>query len=171
MTGEDRYAKWYSLPLLEMPELLHVIWPDVDTGVLWLRVLTVDGGQIDARVTCDPPHENPNKLVPIRVIAPAQIPGDTTDWQTLLADSETLPLSLREPDRSLFSSQLPNDTAYIRINQVLPDSHGSLQQQLATLMQRSPSRGWQHIILDLRFNTGGDYLETTAFTHDILHAS
>jgi Peptidase family S41 len=163
VTGIDRYAKWYSLPLLETPELLHAIWSDADPEVLRLRVLTPDGKQTDARITSDVPRENHNKLVPIRDIAPAQIPDDTNGWRTLLPDNNELPLSLREPNRSLFSSELANDTLYIRINQVLPDSYGSLKQQLAELTQRSAGRDWRHIILDLRFNTGGNYLETTAF--------
>jgi hypothetical protein len=167
VTGIDAYAKWYSLPLLEAPELLHVIWPDADPEVLRLRVLASDGKQTDARVASDVPHENPNKLVPIRDIAPAQIPDDTNGWLTLLPDNNALPLSLRRPNRSLFSSELANDTLYIRINQVLPDSYGPLKQQLADLMQRSAGRAWQHIILDLRFDTGGNYLETTGFTHDL----
>jgi len=167
VTGIDRYARWYSLPLLETPELLHVIWPDADRDVLNLRVLTLDGQPIEARVTIDAPHENPNKLVPIRDLAPAPIPDDTAGWRTLLSDNDSLPLSLREPNRSLFSAQLANATLYIRINQVLPDSHGSLKQQLATLMQQPAGRGWRRIILDLRFDTGGNYLETTDFTQDL----
>lgn len=170
VTGIDRYAKWYSLPLLEMPELLHAIWPDADPDGLTLRVLTLDGKQTETRVTVDVPHENRNKLVPIRDIAPAQIPDDTTGWLTVLSDNGALPLSLREPNRSLFSSELANNTLYIRINQVLPDSYGSLKHQLAELMRQSAGSSWQHIILDLRFNTGGNYLETTVFTHD-LHRS
>jgi hypothetical protein len=167
VTGIDRYAKWYSLPLLETPELLHAIWSDADPEVLRLRVLTPEGKQTDVRVTIDAPHENHNKLVPIRDIAPAQIPDDTNGWLTLLPDNNLLPPSLREPNRSLFSSQLPKDNLYIRINQALPDSYGPLKRQLAELMQRSAGHAWQHIILDLRFNTGGNYLETAAFTHDL----
>jgi hypothetical protein len=167
VTGVDRYAKWYSLALLERPELLHAIWPDADPKALLLRVLTLDGRQVDARVIADAPHENRNKLVPIRDIAPAQIPDDTTVWQTLLPNNVSLPVSLREPNRSLFASEPFNDTFYIRINQILPDAHGSLKQQLADLMRSSGDRSWRHIILDLRFDTGGNYMETTAFTADL----
>ena len=87
--GVDRYAKWYSLPLLETPELLHAIWPDANPEGLTLRVLTLDRKQTETRVTVDAPHENRNKLVPIRDIAPAQIPDDTTGWQTLLSDKKS----------------------------------------------------------------------------------
>ena len=167
VSGVDRYAKWYSLPLLESPELLHAIWPDADPEVLGMQVLSPDGKQTDVRVKSDFPHENSNKLVPIRDIAPAPIPGDTNGWSTLLPDNYLVPLSLREPNRSLYSSKLANDTLYIRINQVLPDSHGPLKLQLSELMQRSANRLWKHIILDLRFNTGGNYLETVEFTRDL----
>jgi hypothetical protein len=34
VTGIDRYARWYSLPLLETPEWLHAIWSDADSEVL-----------------------------------------------------------------------------------------------------------------------------------------
>jgi hypothetical protein len=119
VTGIDRYAKWYSLPLLETPALLHAIWSDVDPDVLTLRVRTLDGKDTEARVISDVLHDSHNKLVPIRDIAPAQIPNDTTGWQTLLPDSDALPPSLRDPNRSLFSSELGNDALYIRINQVL----------------------------------------------------
>lgn len=172
VTGVDRYARWYSLPLLETPELLHAIWSDADPGALKLRILTLEGQEVETWVGVDPPHNNLNKLVPIRDIAPAPIPGDTTGWQTLLPDNAVLPLSLREPNRSLFAAEPDNDTVYIRINQALPDSRGSLKQQLADLMQRLSGRSWRHVILDLRFNTGGNYLETTDFTyklHRLLH--
>jgi hypothetical protein len=75
-------------------------------------VLTLDGKQVEARVTSDALHENRNKLVPIRDIALAQIPDDTNGWQTLLSNNDALPLSLLEPNRSLFSSERGNDTLF-----------------------------------------------------------
>jgi hypothetical protein len=34
-------------------------------------------------------------------------------------------------------------------------------------MRSSVDRSWRHIILDLRFDTGDNYMETTAFTADL----
>jgi hypothetical protein len=104
---------------------------------------------------------DPFGLRPILVIARS---GYGADWQSVLAEP---PLSLRQTDRAVLSVPLEGGGIYVRINVNQDDANGSLAGQLAAVTAGTPPGGWRRMILDLRFNDGGDERKTVDFTHDL----
>jgi len=160
ISGTAERARAESPPLLESPELLSVIWPDTDGVHLHLRIKMPDGDQAEYDVAASPPIADALAARPILAIAP---PADgEADWKSVLASAPETPLSLRTPERVAYAESLENDGIYLRNNANGNDAHGPLTRQLETVMANAPPGGWRWIVLDLRFNDGGDELKTAA---------
>ncbi len=155
VSGTAEHVRVDSPPLLDCPPLLRAIWPDTDGEHL---SVTLDDGT-SARLATLPPMVEPFGLQPIMMIAPG---GYGPEWKSVLVE---YPLSLREPDRVAVSAPLGTDGIYVRINGNHNDAHGALTDQLAAIAATRPPRGWRRMVLDLRFNVGGDERKTMAFTH------
>jgi hypothetical protein len=157
LSGTAERARDDSPPLLDCPPLLQVLWPDTDGEHL---AFGLEDGTV-ARYAILPPTIDPFGLRPILVIAPG---GYGADWKSVLAEP---PLSLRQPDRAVFSAPLEDGGIYVRINANQDDANGSLAGQLAAIAAGKPPGGWRRMILDLRFDDGGDERKTVDFTHDL----
>ena len=153
LSGTAERARDDSPPLLDCPPLLQAIWPETD-GV------HLNVGLEDATVqqfSMLPPAPDPFGLEPIMAIAPG---GYGLDWKSVLAE---FPLSLREPGRIVFSASLDGGI-YVRINANRDDANEPLADQLAAIAAGKPPGGWRRMILDLRFNDGGDERKTVDFS-------
>jgi hypothetical protein len=146
-----------SPPLLDCPALLQAIWPDTDGQ--HLTVGSDDGAVV--QLTALPPAPDAFALRPVMAMAP---PAPGGGWKMVL---DAPPLSLQAPDRVAYSAPLENDGLYIRINANEDDGNGPLPGQLAAIGSTKLAGGWRWIVLDLRFNDGGDELKTMAFTKSL----
>lgn len=163
LSGTQERARDDSPPILESPALLHAIWPDTDGEHL---ILGFDDGSTE-QFAALPPAPDPFAARPILAIGPAPIHANGDPWRNLLDHAVQLPLSLRVPGRVAFSAPLDRNGVYVRINGNGDDERGPLTEQLAEIAGRKPPGGWRWIVLDLRFNDGGDETKTLAFTHDL----
>jgi hypothetical protein len=155
LSGTAEHARIDSTPLLDCPPLLRAIWPDTDGE--HLTVGLEDGTSV--QLAAQPPTIEPFAIQPIMAIAPG---GYGPDWKSVLTG---YPLSLREPERVAISAPLGMDGIYVRINGNHDDAYGALPDQLAAIAATRPADGWRRMILDLRFNIGGDERKTVDFTH------
>jgi hypothetical protein len=155
LSGTAEHASIDSTLLLDCPPLLKAVWPDTDGE--HLQIGLEDG--TTAHLKMLPPMVEPFALQPIMVFAPG---GYGTDWKAVLTE---YPLSLRDPERAAMSAPLGRDGIYVRINRNRDDAHGALTDQLAAIAATKPPGGWRRMLLDLRFNIGGDERKTMAFTH------
>ncbi|MDB5393959.1 MAG: hypothetical protein JWM91_1465 [Rhodospirillales bacterium] len=160
LSGTSERARDDSPPLLDCPALLQVMWPDTDGRHLAVGLADGSVEQVGAL----PPGPDAFALRPVMVIGPAAPSGD---WKSVLGAAPQLPLSLREPDRVAYSAPLENGGLYIRINANEDDANGPLAEQLAAIAVGKPPAGWHRIVLDLRFNDGGDELKTMAFAKSL----
>jgi hypothetical protein len=150
-------------PLLESPALLQAIWPDTDGETLAVRAESPEGVARDIVLASMPPRLDRFAGQPIFEIGPLSNNADT-DWQTVPAQAPAIPMSLVNPDHVAFSRPLEGNGLYVRINANGDDVRGRLGDQLAAIAATRPANGWRWIVLDVRFNGGGDELKTMAFT-------
>jgi hypothetical protein len=155
LSGTAERVRDDSPPLLDCPPLLQAVWPDTDGMNL---TVGLDDGTVE-QLSMLSPAVDPFGLQPLMVIAPG---GYGPDWKTVSAD---YPLSLLEPDRVAISAPLEGNGVYVRINGNHDDARGTLPDQLAAIAAAKPPGGWRRMILDLRFNDGGDERKTMDFTH------
>jgi hypothetical protein len=162
VSGTAERARALSPSILESPPLLQAIWPDTDGRNLAIQ--TDRQPPETVIIPAQPPAPDPFAARPIYAITPLR-PKQETDWRTVLPSSAPpAQLSLREPERVAYSEPLENDGRYIRINANGNDEYGLLTAQLAAIGALAPSEGWRWVVLDLRFNEGGDEIKTVAFT-------
>jgi hypothetical protein len=157
LSGTAEHARIDSVLVLDCPPLLRAVWPDTDGEHL---TVGLDDGT-GAQFAILPPSVEPFELQPIMTIASG---GYGPEWKSVPAD---YPLSLRDPDRVAVSAPLGTDGIYVRINGNHDDPYGALEDQLAAIEATKPPGGWRRMILDLRFNVGGDERKTVDFTHDL----
>jgi hypothetical protein len=162
-SGTDQRAKALDEPLLESPALLQVMWPDTDGETLAIEAVCPAGVARNIVLTALPPRPDRFAGQPLFEVGPLPNYGDF-DWKTVLSHAPALPLSLADQDHVAFSRPLEGDGLYVRINANGDDVRGRLADQLAAIAATRPAHGWRWIVLDVRFNGGGDELKTMAFT-------
>jgi len=167
LSGTMERARADSSPILESPELLQAIWPETDGAHLALRLELQAGGTVDRTLERLGPMPDPFAEQPIMVIGPKSLPNEGVLWKSAAPDR--IPMSLVQPDRAVYSQDLEQGGIYVRINDNVGDADGPLASQLAPILARAPADGWRWIVLDLRFNHGGDYLQSAAFTRALPH--
>ena len=94
-----------------------------------------------------------------RVALAELLPGEKAGvWHALLESAPRLPPSLSEPRKTLHAEDLPGDrTLYLHLWQVRDEAPGSLAAALRAALGPADAPRWRRIVLDLRFNSGGDY--------------
>ncbi|HEY0648018.1 hypothetical protein [Phenylobacterium sp.] len=101
---------------------------------------------------------------PQRELSPVPFPGDARPW-VRLAQAERIPLYLSRPDDFYWKAYLPEQRAlYVQIN-ATEDQRGRepLTDFLAAAVADARDRRVRDIIVDLRFNPGGDATKANAF--------
>ncbi len=159
ISGTAERARDDSPPLMECPALLRVVWPDTDGRHL---TIGLDDGAAET-VEALPPAPDPFAAQPIMAMGP----GAGDGWKAVLDAAPAIPLSLRAPGRVAYAAPLDNAGLYLRNNANGNDAFGPLAIQLAAIAARKPPGGWRWVVLDLRFNDGGDELKTMAFTKSL----
>ncbi len=152
VSGTAEHARPIAPSILVSPPLLQVIWPETDGKNLHLRFEAASGLVTDRSIAMLPEAASDDEI---------------QAWPSLLHSLPTLPWALTEPSRVVFTRELENNGLYLRLNATLDDADGPLDAQLAAVLTRAPRDGWRWVVLDLRFNAGGNYLKTVAFTREL----
>jgi len=143
LSGTEEHARIEVLrSIFICPAFLHVLWPDADANSITL-------GFGDADVTFD--AETPDNAEPLR-------------W---LPETEAFAHFYGGRPADLYTLPYGNDGVYLRMNKVWGSEKTPLPAQLAAFASSAPPGGWKWMILDLRFNSGGDYTQTLDFTKEL----
>lgn len=163
--GLPQFAFQFTAFLLESPQAMHAAGYLREPGEASLLFET-DAGQFERVIAAGPQPVvmNADDARPIRDLSPVPRPNDDRRWMHVL-DGKSLPLYLQNVDRPYWHTTLVDPKAlYVQINttrsmgkQSLPDF---LAGRLIDIRRDAPSA----VIIDLRFNTGGDYSLATEFT-------
>ena len=167
VSGTAEHAKATIPIFLVSPTAFAGVWPTMAADKLELTVETESGKAetlVLASIAPDPEVAYP---FPDRDFAPQPEPTEKEPWAAALSDRKELPLVLRDPDHSLYHVALPGDGLYIHLNATTDDDRGDLGEQLAKLMSTVAPATLRFAVLDLRFNGGGDYTKTLAFTKEL----
>jgi hypothetical protein len=123
-----------------------------------------DGKPETIVLTATAPNPDTPYPFPDRDLAPQKNKVEDSPWVGVLSGRNELPLVLRDPDQSLYSQSVDGGALYIHLNETVDDDRGDLGDQLAKLLEPIAPASLPFAILDMRFNGGGDYTKTLAFT-------
>ncbi len=143
--GTKEWVRVVSIYYLRSPEALKGIGAIDDDARVQLTLVLPDGRQIRRILEALPPdyESEEGNIVP------------------LLHDRERLPLYLWYPEVNTFWEWVPElDALYIQIN---TNRYTSLVRYLDRVLAVARNSRPRHAIVDLRFNSGGNYTYTTEF--------
>ena len=169
--GTPGWLRYRSEYFLTAPSVLTRLGAVVDGGVVELELVDASGTNTKVRLASD---EAISPGDPFRDWRHA-LPGDTHDgtegWSTLLSPSQALPLYQQEATQSLWLHDLKaNDALYVRVN----GSANAKTETLAKFSERvTTAMGRDHrpnVILDLRYDFGGDYTLSLPLVKGIANA-
>ena len=153
--GPPEHGRVSSLLVMESPQALHQIYPEAPTDRLLLSLDDGSGKVAYAELPAVDPKDAPPVVRPGRLLSPAtDFQEKAGEWRGVL-DGVRVPVTLADPQRSVFAARRGEDILYLHLWSIHDDKYGGLGKQiLAELRDR---RAWRRIIIDLRFDTGGDY--------------
>lgn len=169
--GTAEFAREFTPYFLIAPATLHAINMSPLADALPITVRHPDGSQHEYTIAVGdrPALEPTERRIPKLDLSPVSQPNDGRVWHHLLDDLPELPLYLRYLDRKYWQTTLGDPPVYyVQINSVT-DQAGEqpltafLQQVLDEVAQQQP----QYVVVDLRFNPGGNYERTMAFTEKL----
>jgi hypothetical protein len=134
---------------------------DDTPGGVTMRLRLLDGGEIERDIAFAPRRDGPSAWWPSRWLSPLPLPGDDAPAATAIS-ADHLPLYLRDPDVFNRAVPLPElDAVYLELksNEAERDARAFADRAEAVLDAVRPT----NIIVDLRFNKGGDMSITGRF--------
>jgi hypothetical protein len=145
--------------LLESPQALHEMHPEAPDDRLLLRLRGDDGAERAVALPAVQPADAPRATRPGRLISADALalekPGE---WKTLLQPASAVPPSLRETGKLAYSTRLgKGDVLYLHLWRVSTGFDPEVGQAIAAAAGAQSDPPWKRIILDLRFNDGGEY--------------
>jgi hypothetical protein len=145
--------------LLESPQALHEIHPEAPDDRLQLRLRVDDGTERVVDLPAVPPADAPRATRPGRLLSADPLalekPGE---WKTVLEAGPAVPPSLRETGKLAYSTRLgKGDVLYLHLWRVSSGFDPEVGHAIAAAAGAEGDPPWKRIILDLRFNDGGEY--------------
>ena len=154
--GPPEHGRVSSLLVMESPQAMHEIYPAAPEDQLVVTLEELSGRTVVVNLHAVPPREASPVVRPGRLLSPqTEFEDKVPIWRSLLAPDAAVPPSLREPGRNLYVQQLGEDVMYLHLWSIHSDAKGKLGDQMLEAL-RGRDR-WRRVILDLRFDTGGDF--------------
>jgi hypothetical protein len=164
----NRFDQIASTVLLESPALLHAAGVGSDPGRILIRVLRHDGSQVEVEFAADPADSEMVRRSGDEILSPELIDGEEMDWASILSAETEIPFFLQEweiPFRMTFLEDVGALLIQLRTNQDVEDA--SIRDFVSHLRREAKEVEPRAIVLDLRFDQGGDFTTTASLMKDL----
>lgn len=156
VSGTPERARALSPLLLESPEAIAFLRPGAPPDRLLLRVRDAAGVDREVALAARAPGAAPAASKPGRVLAPEPIEGEGDEWLTALAPAAT-PESLKAADRLLHTARIADGVLYLHPWRVSRGFNADVGRGIDAALGGDGEPPWRRIVLDLRFDDGGEY--------------
>jgi hypothetical protein len=156
--GPEENVRALGPALLESPAALHALHPEASAGELVLEVQEAVGTRRVALAAVRA-GQGPAATKPGRVLSPERLDDEAPGaWHALL-DAARAPASLRDPGHSIYATSLGDGhTLYLHAWRIRDEPGTPIGSRMRRALGDAGTPPWQRIVLDLRFDAGGDYL-------------
>jgi hypothetical protein len=165
--GPDNRRDLDAVSMLESPQLLQAAGIAQSQHQVTLAVSNQGHAQTLLLPALAPAPSEP-RVPRLRYLAAQRIGNEPFDWQSAFQE-QSVPLWLQQPDRVFRLAPLPTLAAvYLQLKANLDAQDGEQISAFLTQARRSiADLRPQNIILDMRFDGGGDYTKTATFMADL----
>jgi hypothetical protein len=169
----NHYDQFASVFFLESPELLNAAGFAKEADRLALHVLLQNGAERDVTVTAEAPDATAPHVYSDDYLFPKPIEKEPADWTPLLAPDAKLPLFLRDYSTAPFQAQYwPDEGVYYAQFRSNEDEPGHPIGEFVARLEREISVDRpRSIILDLRFDQGGNFTKTASLMKNLTNLS
>lgn len=168
--GNDEYLRWNATWVVELGGMLHALGAAREPDRLRIRVRRTDGSVVERAVAFVPRAAAAAGAPPPRLWAAAAYASESErGWKSAL-DGREPPLYLREPDEPFRIASLPALAAlYVqfRANSTADAGGRDIAAFVREVRQALAQAKPRHLVLDLRFDIGGDIDQTRELARDM----
>jgi hypothetical protein len=155
--GTAEYLRSVSHVALESPAVLHALHPEASAERLALRLRDRAGVEREVVLDALAPRAAPRAVKPGRLRSPVPLEDERAgEWHAMLEPGASPP-SLRGPQHATYATTLDPRTLYLHLWQVRDLRGERIADRIARALGPPESPPWERIVLDLRFDAGGDY--------------
>ncbi len=162
--GTEGWRRNYAAIFVQMPEILYgdAIGSRPDQTRWTFRL--PNGSEVTRTLPGEISGENEPQAEMTRWLSPEKMKGEPSDWRALVSGDAELPLSLRDFNSTFRRAWIDDGcTLFIQLK-AIADAGG---QHIGDFLSATTDEMRRHppcnIILDLRFNGGGDYTKAARF--------
>ncbi len=163
--GVDQRKRLYGLLMMESPQIMHGASLASASDRLAMSIIDAEGQTRDI-VLEGSVWSGENRLParhPWMTLKPVPLPDEGENWyRALNMPEDQLPLYLRDSSNRLFAAPL-EDGLYIRAQITLDTPDMSLDTVLSDALGQYGKGELEFLVVDLRWNPGGDYTKVLAF--------
>lgn len=169
--GVARFRDTYYFPAFaESPDLLHAAGYTTAADRETLTVAMPDGTLHTQTVMADPADPKAPMAWPNAYLSSAPIPGQHPGWKDALTDKADRMLLFTDPKKPFVARALPQLHAYyVRFNANRSEDGHNIEtfcdKAMAAMLAAKP----RIVVIDMRFNGGGDYTMTADFMRGLPH--
>ncbi|MGH7003857.1 MAG: hypothetical protein ACREIP_07910, partial [Alphaproteobacteria bacterium] len=163
--GPANLAREFVPNFLISPEILHAAGLAQSASRSTYDIRSADGNVAPVELTAAAATQAPLRGLfwPKRDLSPIASPPRPNGWRHVL-DGVPLPASLSRPNRNYWHDYPRPDLLYVQINRVSDQSPAGVSQYLSDMLAEATTKPIANAIVDLRFNSGGNYVLTADFT-------
>ena len=166
--GIDGYRRWQLSWIFHSPEALHAIGVARQPDRLEFQLKLADGRTVTRAILAHPKEQMPPGQVPARYWSATPWEGEREKgWRTAV-DASHAPLYLQQPDAWFRMVDLPDLQAlYVQFRSNFDEDESKIAPFVAAVSARLKSSPPNNLILDLRFDTGGDNTQNRELMREI----
>ena len=169
--GTDTYRRWQMNWIFHSPEALNALGIAHASDRLDVRLKLKDGNTVDRTLNARPKTEMPAGQQPSRYWIPTPLPGEAEKGWRSAIDPSQAPLYLQEGDkwfRVMPMNEL--DALYVQFRSNMDEDDAKIGPFVKEVSQRLKKTPPRNIIVDLRFDTGGDNTKNRGLMKQIAKA-
>jgi len=162
--GAEAWRRNNAATYVQSPEILYgaAIGSRPDQTNWTFRL--PDGNEVTRTLPGENADESEPRAQMTRWLSPQKMKGESSDWRALISDDADLPLSLRDFNSRLRRAWVDHGcTLFIQLKVIADADNQPIGDFLSATTDEMRAHPPCNIVLDMRFNSGGDYTKVARF--------
>jgi hypothetical protein len=162
--GAEGWRRTYAAIYVQSPAILYgdAIGSRPDQTHWTFRL--PNGSEVTRTLPGEISGENEPHAEMTRWLSPQKMNGEPSDWRALISNDADLPLSLRDFNSTFRRAWIDHGcTLFIQLKAIADADNQHIRDFLSATTDEMRAHPPCNIILDMRFNTGGDYTKVARF--------